>query len=32
MLADNDLAVGKVVEAISKRQVLPKTCVFVNED
>jgi len=32
MLADNDLAVGKVVEAISKSKFWPKTCVFVNED
>lgn len=32
MLADNDLALGKVVEAVSKSQFWAKTCIFVVED
>lgn len=31
-VADNDLALGRVVEAISKSSFWPKTCIFVNED
>jgi YVTN family beta-propeller protein len=31
-VADNDLAVGKLVEAISHSQYWPSTCIFVNED
>jgi YVTN family beta-propeller protein len=31
-VADNDLALGRLVEAISKSRFWPKTCVFVNED
>jgi len=31
-LADNDLAVGRIVEAISKSKFWPKTAIFVNED
>ena len=32
MVADNDLAVGQVVEAISKSRFWPKTCIFIVED
>jgi hypothetical protein len=32
MVADNDLALGKVVEGISRSRFWPKTCVFVIED
>ncbi len=32
MVADNDLAVGQVVEAISKSKFWAKTCIFINED
>jgi YVTN family beta-propeller protein len=32
MVADNDLALGEVVEAISKSKFWPKTCIFVVED
>jgi YVTN family beta-propeller protein len=32
MLADNDLALGKVVEAVSKSKFWPETCIFVVED
>jgi YVTN family beta-propeller protein len=32
MVADNDLAVGRVVEAISKSRFWPTTAIFVNED
>jgi YVTN family beta-propeller protein len=31
-VADNDLAVGRVVEAISKSRFWPKTCIFIIED
>jgi len=31
-VADNDLAVGRIVEAISNSQFWPKTCIFVIED
>ena len=31
-IADNDLAVGRVVEAISKSQFWGKTAIFINED
>src|ERR1700722_1569379 len=31
-VADNDLAVGRIVEAISKSKWWPETCIFVNED
>lgn len=31
-VADNDLALGKVVEAITKSRFWPKTCIFVEED
>jgi YVTN family beta-propeller protein len=31
-VADNDLALGRIVEAISKSRFWPKTCIFVNED
>ncbi|MBI2946726.1 MAG: phosphoesterase [Verrucomicrobia bacterium] len=31
-VADNDLAVGRVVEAISNSRFWPKTCIFVIED
>lgn len=31
-VADNDLALGRIVERISKSQFWPKTCIFVNED
>ena len=32
MVADNDLAVGQVVEAISRSRFWPKTCIFIVED
>lgn len=32
MVADNDLAVGRVVEAVSKSKFWAKTCIFVIED
>jgi len=32
MVADNDLALGMVIEALSKSKFWPKTCVFVTED
>jgi YVTN family beta-propeller protein len=32
MVADNDLAVGQVVEAISKSRFWKDTCIFINED
>lgn len=32
MVADNDLALGRVVEAMSKSKFWPKTCFFVVED
>jgi hypothetical protein len=32
MVADNDLALGMVVEAVSKSQFWPKTCILVTED
>jgi YVTN family beta-propeller protein len=31
-VADNDLAVGRIVEGISRSKFWPKTCIFVNED
>jgi YVTN family beta-propeller protein len=31
-VADNDLALGRIVESISKSKFWSKTCVFVNED
>ena len=31
-MADNDLALGRLVEAISKSKFWPKTCIFVIED
>jgi YVTN family beta-propeller protein len=31
-LADNDLALGRVVEAVSRSKFWPRTCVFVVED
>ncbi len=31
-VADNDLAVGRIVEAVSHSQFWPKTCMFVIED
>lgn len=31
-LADNDLALGRIVEAISKSRFWKDTCIFVNED
>ena len=31
-VADNDLALGRVIEGISKSRFWPKTCIFVNED
>ncbi len=31
-LADNDLALGRLIEAISKSRFWDKTCIFVNED
>jgi YVTN family beta-propeller protein len=32
MVADNDLALGLVVEAVSKSKFWPKTCILVTED
>jgi len=32
MVADNDLAVGQIVEAVSKSRFWPKTCIFIVED
>jgi YVTN family beta-propeller protein len=32
MVADNDLALGRIVEAISHSKFWPKTCIFVVED
>jgi YVTN family beta-propeller protein len=32
MIADNDLALGRVVEAVSKSKFWPETCIFVVED
>ena len=32
MVADNDLAVGQVVEAITKSKFWPKSCIFIVED
>ncbi|HXG12620.1 MAG TPA: alkaline phosphatase family protein [Gemmataceae bacterium] len=32
MVADNDLALGQIVEAVSKSKFWPKTCIFVVED
>jgi hypothetical protein len=32
MVADNDLALGRLVEAISKSRFWKTTCIFVNED
>ncbi len=32
MVADNDLAVGRVVDAISHSKFWPTTCIFINED
>jgi len=32
MVADNDLAVGRIIERLSKSRFWPKTCIFVNED
>ncbi len=32
MLADNDLALGQIVEAVSKSKFWPETCIFVVED
>jgi hypothetical protein len=32
MVADNDLALGQIVEAVSKSRFWPKTCMFVVED
>ncbi len=32
MVADNDLALGQVVEAVSKSKFWPKTCILVVED
>jgi len=31
-VADNDLAVGRIIEAISNSSYWPKTCIYVNED
>jgi len=31
-VADNDLAVGRIIERISHSRFWPKTCIFVNED
>jgi hypothetical protein len=31
-VADNDLAVGRIIERISQSRFWPKTCIFVNED
>jgi YVTN family beta-propeller protein len=32
MIADNDLALGQVIEAVTKSRFWPETCVFVVED
>jgi hypothetical protein len=32
MVADNDLAVGRVVEAVTRSKFWPKTCIFIVED
>jgi YVTN family beta-propeller protein len=32
MVADNDLALGRIVEAVSKSKFWPQTCIFVVED
>jgi hypothetical protein len=32
MVADNDLALGRIVEAVSKSMFWPKTCILVVED
>lgn len=32
MVADNDLALGQIVEAVSKSRFWPRTCIFVVED
>jgi len=32
MVADNDLALGRIVEAVSHSRFWPKTCIFVVED
>src|SRR5207249_3927626 len=32
MVADNDLALGQIVEAVSKSRFWPETCIFVVED
>jgi hypothetical protein len=32
MIADNDLALGRIVEAVSKSKFWPTTCIFVVED
>ncbi len=32
MVADNDLAVGRIVEAVSKSRFWPHTCIFIVED
>jgi hypothetical protein len=32
MIADNDLALGKIVEAVSKSKFWPRTCILVVED
>jgi YVTN family beta-propeller protein len=32
MVADNDLALGQIVEALSKSKFWPETCIFVVED
>ncbi|MCX5688919.1 MAG: phosphoesterase [Planctomycetota bacterium] len=32
LVADNDLAVGRIVEAVSKSRYWPKTVLFINED
>jgi YVTN family beta-propeller protein len=31
-VADNDLAVGRIIERIAQSRFWPKTCIFVNED
>src|SRR5262249_46005140 len=31
-MADNDLALGRIVEALSRSKFWPKTCIFVIED
>jgi hypothetical protein len=32
MVADNDLALGRIVEAVSKSKFWPDTCIFIVED